>query len=250
MVDDPRHLLKIMQKALTKRPAANRTAIDEILPEYDFSKLRRNKYASRYAPGSVVVGARTRRGRYIRKFQRSQRCLRALAGIIKDNRRSSQSVLQIAALLRRIAFPHSFFNISIFLNSSPSSSTGVSRINAFAAQLRMIQNAAKPVLSNIARGRYVRAGPNAIRAAPFESLAVDHSHVIDSPVTRSISATVRFNPAAELDIVTRRQAMAGVDTESDLQIGQLRGELPHHAQFFETASRAQLPRQQYFRAIQ
>jgi hypothetical protein len=28
---------------------------DEILPEYDFSRASRNKYASRYAPGSAVV---------------------------------------------------------------------------------------------------------------------------------------------------------------------------------------------------
>ena len=28
---------------------------DEMLPEYDFSRARRNKYASRYAKGALVV---------------------------------------------------------------------------------------------------------------------------------------------------------------------------------------------------
>jgi hypothetical protein len=30
-------------------------ALDEILPEYEFSRSRPNKYASRYAKGSLVV---------------------------------------------------------------------------------------------------------------------------------------------------------------------------------------------------
>jgi hypothetical protein len=44
-----------MQKTLTKQPAANRRTVDEILPKYDFSNGRRNKYASHYSAGSVVV---------------------------------------------------------------------------------------------------------------------------------------------------------------------------------------------------
>ncbi len=42
-------------------------------------------------------------------------------------RPSFKQSLYFVALL----FRHSFFNISIFLNSSPGSSTGVSKINAF-----------------------------------------------------------------------------------------------------------------------
>lgn len=45
----------------TKKPrrktprAANRVAEDEILPEYDFSRARRNPYAARIARDSVMV---------------------------------------------------------------------------------------------------------------------------------------------------------------------------------------------------
>ncbi len=34
---------------------ARRRGGDEMLPEYDFSRARRNKYASRYAKGALVV---------------------------------------------------------------------------------------------------------------------------------------------------------------------------------------------------
>jgi len=44
-----------MKKARKRASAAKRVGPDEILPEYDFSKAERNKYASRYARGSAVV---------------------------------------------------------------------------------------------------------------------------------------------------------------------------------------------------
>src|ERR1039457_4535375 len=44
-----------MKKESGKDQETHRTDVDEILPEYDFSRARRNKYASRYAPGSLVV---------------------------------------------------------------------------------------------------------------------------------------------------------------------------------------------------
>lgn len=44
-----------MKKAKTK-PAGTRSAsADEVLPEYDFSRSRPNKYASRFQAGSAVV---------------------------------------------------------------------------------------------------------------------------------------------------------------------------------------------------
>ena len=43
-----------MKKEPSKGRAAQSDA-DEILPEYDFSRARRNKYAGRYAVGSAVV---------------------------------------------------------------------------------------------------------------------------------------------------------------------------------------------------
>ena len=44
-----------MKKAPAKSKAVREVDDDEILPEYDFSKGRRNKYASRYAEGTNVV---------------------------------------------------------------------------------------------------------------------------------------------------------------------------------------------------
>ncbi len=46
-----------MKKPVSKRPnpIVKSAGADEILPEYDFSRASRNKYASRYAAGSVVV---------------------------------------------------------------------------------------------------------------------------------------------------------------------------------------------------
>jgi hypothetical protein len=75
-----------MQKALTKRAAAGRSGIDEILPEYDFSKGRRNKYASRYIPGSVVVVLDPDVAAKFGTSKEANDALRALAGIIKKRR--------------------------------------------------------------------------------------------------------------------------------------------------------------------
>jgi hypothetical protein len=44
-----------MKKERRKSREAGRGNADEILPEYDFSHARPNKYASRYAAGSMVV---------------------------------------------------------------------------------------------------------------------------------------------------------------------------------------------------
>ena len=42
-------------KSKTKSSKRSRKSVDEILPEYDFSRARPNPYASRYRPGSSVV---------------------------------------------------------------------------------------------------------------------------------------------------------------------------------------------------
>ena len=44
-----------MKKEHKKVIEAGRVDADEILPEYDFSHARPNKYASRYAAGNMVV---------------------------------------------------------------------------------------------------------------------------------------------------------------------------------------------------
>jgi hypothetical protein len=38
-----------------KEPAEAQVEADEILPEYDFSRARPNKYASRFTAGSKIV---------------------------------------------------------------------------------------------------------------------------------------------------------------------------------------------------
>lgn len=44
-----------MRKANAKKARKGWPGIDEVLPEYDFSRSRPNKYASRYIKGSIVV---------------------------------------------------------------------------------------------------------------------------------------------------------------------------------------------------
>jgi hypothetical protein len=75
-----------MKKAQTKRPAANRSDIDEILPEYDFSHARRNKYAARYLPGSVVVVLDPDVAATFGSSSEANEALRALAGVIQKRR--------------------------------------------------------------------------------------------------------------------------------------------------------------------
>jgi len=44
-----------MKKLRNKTQSTGRIGRDEILPEYDFSRATRDKYASRYQAGSTVV---------------------------------------------------------------------------------------------------------------------------------------------------------------------------------------------------
>jgi hypothetical protein len=71
-----------MKKA-RKRQAAD---ADEILPEYDFSSARRNKYASRFAAGSIVVVLEPDVATAFPSSAEANDALRALAGIIKKHR--------------------------------------------------------------------------------------------------------------------------------------------------------------------
>jgi len=80
-----------MKKALTKPPASKRSALDEVLPEYDFSNARRNKYASRYVSGSVVVVLDPDVAATFRTSREANDALRAIAGIIKKRRPRGRS---------------------------------------------------------------------------------------------------------------------------------------------------------------
>jgi hypothetical protein len=75
-----------MKKPLSKRGASRSTDADEILPEYDFSRASRNKYASRYTAGSVVVVLDPDVASAFPTSGEANEALRALAGIIRKRR--------------------------------------------------------------------------------------------------------------------------------------------------------------------
>ena len=60
--------------------------IDEILPQYDFSRSRPNKYAARYAAGSSVVVLEPDVAAVFPSAGEVNEALRALAGIIQKRR--------------------------------------------------------------------------------------------------------------------------------------------------------------------
>jgi len=75
-----------MKKPVSKRGVTKATDLDEILPEYDFSHGSRNKYASRYAAGSVVVVLDPDVASAFPTSGEANEALRALAGIIQKRR--------------------------------------------------------------------------------------------------------------------------------------------------------------------
>jgi hypothetical protein len=75
-----------MNKANGKSVAVRRVGADEILPEYDFSRASRNKYASRYAAGSAVVVLDPDVASAFPTSSEANEALRALAGIIEKRR--------------------------------------------------------------------------------------------------------------------------------------------------------------------
>jgi hypothetical protein len=74
-----------MKKERSKGRAAQ-PDIDEILPEYDFSRARPNKYAGRYAAGSMVVVLEPDVAAAFPSSGEANDALRALAGIIQKRR--------------------------------------------------------------------------------------------------------------------------------------------------------------------
>jgi len=75
-----------MKREQSKVRGADRVDVDEILPEYDFSRARPNKYAPRYAPGSVVVVLDPDVAAVFPSAREVNEALRALAGIIRKHR--------------------------------------------------------------------------------------------------------------------------------------------------------------------
>ena len=81
-----------MKKGKGKKLAADRVAADEILPEYDFSRARPNKYASHYGKGSVLVSLDPDLAAVFPSAGQANEALRALAGIIRRHQpRRAQS---------------------------------------------------------------------------------------------------------------------------------------------------------------
>ena len=75
-----------MKRVHGKSREAGRVDLDEILPEYDFSRSQPNKYASRYAAGSIVVVLEPDVAAVFPSAGEANEALRALAGIIQKHR--------------------------------------------------------------------------------------------------------------------------------------------------------------------
>ena len=75
-----------MKRSVNRVEVTNRADADEILPEYDFSRASRNKYASRYAAGSAVIVLEPDVAAAFPSSGEANEALRALAGIIQKHR--------------------------------------------------------------------------------------------------------------------------------------------------------------------
>ena len=74
-----------MRKGKSNKVAVDRVPPDEILPEYDFSRARPNKYAARYPKGGIVVTLDPDVAAMFPGAEQVNGALRALAGIIRTN---------------------------------------------------------------------------------------------------------------------------------------------------------------------
>ncbi len=74
-----------MNKERHKGREPGRVDVDEILPEYDFSRARPNKYASRCAAGSMVVVLEPDVAAAFPTAEQANEALRDLAGIIRKH---------------------------------------------------------------------------------------------------------------------------------------------------------------------
>lgn len=72
-----------MKRAKTREATPREIGVDEILPEYDFSRARPNKYASRYAKGGVVITLDPDVAAVFPGATEANEALRALAGLIR-----------------------------------------------------------------------------------------------------------------------------------------------------------------------
>jgi hypothetical protein len=75
-----------MKKANVRKVRTRPIGVDEVLPEYDFSHSRPNKYASRYAKGSIVVTLDPDVAAVFPGAREANEALRSLAGVIRRHK--------------------------------------------------------------------------------------------------------------------------------------------------------------------
>lgn len=75
-----------MRKANAKQMRTRQVGVDGVLPEYDFSRARPNKYASRYAKGRIVVTLDPDVAAVFPGAREANDALRALAGVIRSHK--------------------------------------------------------------------------------------------------------------------------------------------------------------------
>ena len=75
-----------MRKARAKKMRPRPVGTDELLPEYDFSRSRPNKYASRYAKGTLVVTLDPDVAAVFPGAREANDALRALATVIRSHK--------------------------------------------------------------------------------------------------------------------------------------------------------------------
>jgi hypothetical protein len=75
-----------MKKAKAKQARARASSTTEVLPEYDFSRARTNKYASRSQAGSAVVVLDPDIAALFPSATEVNEALRALARVIRRSR--------------------------------------------------------------------------------------------------------------------------------------------------------------------
>jgi hypothetical protein len=75
-----------MKKTRVREAAPGRREADEMLPEYDFSRARPNKYAARYAKDSIVITLDPDVAAVFPGAKEANEALRALAGLIQKHR--------------------------------------------------------------------------------------------------------------------------------------------------------------------
>ncbi len=75
-----------MKSVKRSKKAVSQVGPDEILPEYDFSRSRPNKYASRYKKGALVVTLDAEVAQVFQSAENVNETLRSLARIIQADR--------------------------------------------------------------------------------------------------------------------------------------------------------------------